>query len=60
VESPRNTSGFSRVLEFGAAVDIAQQQTNDVGRIREFERIRFGAGNAITDALRIATTMELF
>src|SRR5262249_28957360 len=51
---------FAVVLEFGAAVDIAQQQTNYVGRIREFERIRFGAGNAITDALRLTTKMELF
>jgi hypothetical protein len=48
------------VLELGAAVDVAKQQTNNVARVGEFERVRLAARNAITDPVRVTTSLELF
>jgi hypothetical protein len=51
---------FAVVLEFGVAVDVAEQQTNDVRRVGELERVRLGAGNAITDPVGVTASLELF
>ncbi|MGC1352062.1 MAG: hypothetical protein WA858_20175 [Xanthobacteraceae bacterium] len=50
---------FAIVLEFGAAVDVAQKQTDDVGRVRKLKRVGFGRGNAIANTVRVAANMKL-
>ena len=50
---------LATVLELGAAVDVAQQQTNDVVALVISERVWLGAGNAITDPVGVPASLEL-
>ena len=51
---------FAVILEFrAAAADVAQQQTDNVGRVGKLESVGFGFGDAITDPIRVATNVKL-